>query len=397
MSLALLFPRTLHPAIEERFAAWQNELLIRRDAPAAEVHHYDPTRPLSKAAHSLKADTVLVLTDPLLVPSPGLPQRLQQTLDAQSGVAAAVPVSNESPHPQQRVGSPEPYLTLSQFQKTAGDLAESHTQPDVSVVTWSDGDPGIYLARTAAIRESNLLPQESLRGQTVAIDRAIYVHRFPSHRGQLRSDLLERIDPNAKSVLEFGCGEAALGAAVKARQNARVIGIEMDPTAAEVARKRIDAVLVGDVRDVIYKLKETFDWIVGGDILEHLDEPWTFLMELKRLANPGGHLILSLPNIASWPIVTDLLRGRFDYVYMGILCAGHLRFFTRQSIEEMLRISGWTVVSIEPQELFLTPAFEELQRKLKQAGIEYSEADLATPGYYVTARNDQGAGVGARG
>jgi SAM-dependent methyltransferase len=386
MSLAVLFPRYLHPAIEERFAGWQNELLIRRDVPDAEVHHYDPTRPLTKATHAIETDLVLVLTDPLLIPSPGLPQRLMDALGSNRSAVAAIPIANESQNAQQRVNAPEPYLTLSQFQATAARIAASDGH--VTPVTWDYSDPGIFLGRTEAFRNISEVPQKSLNGREIVIDSSTYVHRFPSHRGQLRNDLLERIDPNAKAVLEFGCGEAALGAALKARQRCRVIGIELDPDAAAVARKRIDAVLVGDVKDVIYKLKESFDWIVGGDILEHLDEPWTFLMELRKISEPGGHLILSLPNIASWPIIADLLRGRFDYVYMGILCAGHLRFFTRQSIEELLAISGWSVVSIEPQPVFVTAEFEELKAKLNRAGIEYSEPDLATPGYYVIARND---------
>jgi SAM-dependent methyltransferase len=386
MTLALLFPRFLHPAIEERYACWQGEMLIRKHAPDAEVHHYDPTRPLSKTIHGLQADFMLVVTDPLLVPTPELPARLMRALETRTDAAAAVPVSNESSHPQQRVGPPRNYLTLSQFQDVAAEVAASSHQREM--VNWDSSDPGVFLARTHQFADTEAVPNQSLQGRPVVLDRSTYIHRFPSHRGQLRGDLLERIDPAAKTILEFGCGEAALGAALKARQSCRVIGIELDPDAAATARKRIDAVLVGDVRDVIYKLKERFEWIVGGDILEHLDEPWTFLMELKKVSAPGGHLILSLPNIASWPIINDLLRGRFDYVYMGILCAGHLRFFTRQSIEEMLAIAGWTVVSIEPQELFLGKEFDQMKAKLNAAGIEYSEPDLATPGYYVIARND---------
>lgn len=387
MTLAVLFPRFLHPAIEERYAGWQSELLIRKYAPQAVVHHYDPIRPLSKAVHGLETDFMLVLTDPLLVPSPELPARLMGALETFTTAVAAVPLSNENGHAQQRVGPPRNYLTLSQFEDVAREAAANPLRP-TEVLTWDGSDPGVFMARTHHFKETEAVPNKSLTGHSVAIDGSTYVHRFPSHRGQLRADLLERIDRNAKTILEFGCGEAALGSALKARQNCRVIGIELDPDAAAVARKRIDAVLLGDVRDVIYKLKESFDWIVGGDILEHLDEPWSFLMELKKVAAPGAHLILSLPNIAGWPIITDLLRGRFDYVYMGILCAGHLRFFTRQSIEQMLSISGWTVVSIEPQELFLTGEFEDLKTKLNAAGIEYSEPDLATPGYYVIARND---------
>ena len=166
-----------------------------------------------------------------------------------------------------------------------------------------------------------------------------------------------------------------------------MVGIELDSEAAAVAATRLDAVHTGDVRTLVDRVDERFESIVGGDILEHLDEPWTFLMELRKLAEPGGQLLLSVPNVASWPIVADLLRGRFDYVYMGITCAGHLRFFTRQTIEEMLTIAGWTPVAVEPQPQFVTPEFEDFSAKLTAAGIEHSLPDLITPGFYVHARN----------
>ena len=206
-------------------------------------------------------------------------------------------------------------------------------------------------------------------------------------RGQARLDLLDRISTTARSVLEFGCGEAPLGAAIKARQKARVVGIELDPRAAAVARKRIDDVYQGDVRQIVSLIHERFDWIVGGDIVEHLDEPWSFLAELRRISAPGGRLLLSLPNLANVSIVNDLLRGRFDYVYMGLTCAGHVRFFTRRSIEEMLDIAGWRVESIETQPVTITPAAAELLAKLEASGAEFSRDDLLSPGYYVVGVN----------
>ena len=101
-----------------------------------------------------------------------------------------------------------------------------------------------------------------------------------------------------------------------------------------MARKRIDDVYCGDAREIVALIREKFDWIIGGDIVEHLDEPWSFLSELRRVAKPGGHLLLSIPNIAHAALIADLLRGRFDYVYMGLTCVGHLRFFTRRTIED---------------------------------------------------------------
>jgi 2-polyprenyl-3-methyl-5-hydroxy-6-metoxy-1,4-benzoquinol methylase len=228
------------------------------------------------------------------------------------------------------------------------------------------------------------VPRRALSGLEVVISTNDYVHRWSSLRGQARFDLLARIDADARSVLEFGCGEAPLGEALKQRQQCRVVGIELDQRAAAIARERIDEVFCGDVRNIVTLIQERFDWIIGGDIVEHRDEPWSFLAELRPIA---GKLLLSLPNIANASVINDLLHGRFDYVYMGLTCVGHLRFFTKRTIEEMLTIAGWKVVMIEPQEVVATHARDELLRMLDHARVAYSAADLLPSGYYVTAEN----------
>jgi 2-polyprenyl-3-methyl-5-hydroxy-6-metoxy-1,4-benzoquinol methylase len=378
MSVAVLFPHYHHPAIEERYASWQSELLLR----AADIHYYDPDEPGVDAISGVNAEFVLVIADPLLLPAPLLGQRLAALL---GDAFAAVPVSNEAEHPKQRITAPVPYVTLRELETTADVIARENGDA-VERVTWDASDPGAFVCRTSSLSIKTRMRQV-LNGQTVVIARGVYVHRWSSMRGQARLDLLDRISPDAKSILEFGCGEAPLGAALKARQRCRVVGIELDPKAAAIARKRIDDVYEGDAREIVSILGERFDWMIGGDIVEHLDEPWSFLSDLRHISAPGGHLLLSLPNLANASVVNDLLHGRFDYVYMGLTCVGHLRFFTRRTIEEMLTIAGWRVESIEAQAVILSPAAEELINKLTNAGIEFSTDDLLAPGYYVTAVN----------
>jgi hypothetical protein len=72
---------------------------------------------------------------------------------------------------------------------------------------------------------------------------------------------------------------------------------------------------------------------------------------------------------------------------MGLTCVGHVRFFTRNSIEDMLSIAGWNVVEIAPQNLLATPARDELLAALDAAGVAYSKEDLLPTGYYVIAQN----------
>jgi len=378
--IAVLFPRFDHPAIEERYASSQAEMLLREQT--SELLHYEPGEKARDVAGEVDAKEVLVVTDPLLLASRSLLSRLAAV---RNGFDAVLPTSNEAAHPQQRRVPSAPYMTLRELElHTASVEAEPSA---VERVTWDDSDPGAYLCATSLLDTIDAPLRHALRGRNVAISKNDYVHRWSSMRGQVRMDLLDRIGTDARSILEFGCGEAPLGAALKARQRCRVVGVELDRDAAAIARRRIDDVYTGDIREIIGILNEKFDWIIGGDIVEHLDDPWSFLSDLRRISAPGGRLLLSLPNLANASVIADLLAGRFDYVYMGLTCAGHLRFFTRQSVEEMLRMSGWEPVEITPQQLAVTPQGTELMERLERAHVEFSRDDLVASGYYVVAQN----------
>ena len=384
MPIAVLYPRYEHPAIEERYASWQTQMLLRRGEGVSRIIFYEPDERAEDVAGDVEDAVTLVVTDPLLLPSPRLAVRLAEALEA-SGALAVVPVSNAATHPRQQRSPSPAYLTLRELQATMETIAAEPAS--LERVTWDRSDPGVFICRTELLDNLRIPFREVLAGREIAISRTDYVHRWSSLRGQTRFDLLDRIGTDAKSILEFGCGEAPLGEALKKRQKCRVVGIELDAEAAAVAAKRIDAVYRGDVREIVSILDEQFDWIIGGDIVEHLDEPWSFLDDLRNVAKPGGHLLLSIPNLANASVVSDLLRGRFDYVYMGLTCVGHLRFFTKQTIADMLAIAGWTIVAIDPQDAVTTPAREELMRALDAGGLPYSREDLVPTGYYVIARN----------
>jgi 2-polyprenyl-3-methyl-5-hydroxy-6-metoxy-1,4-benzoquinol methylase len=378
--IAVLFPRFDHPAIEERYASWQAELQLRPQA--SELDFFDADERASDVVSGISAEHVFVVTDPLLLCSRNLLTRLASAL---GDADAIVPVTNESRHPRQQRPAPAPYMTLRELEEMMRGVEAQ--PPLLDRVTWDATDPAAYLCRTSLLRNSSAPLATALQGRTVAISSTDYVHRWSSMRGQVRQDLLDRVATDARSVLEFGCGEAPLGAALKARQKCRVVGVELDREAAAIARKRIDDVYEGDVRNIVQILDEQFDWIIGGDIVEHLDDPWSFLSDLRSLSKPGGHLLLSLPNIANASLIADLLQGRFDYVYMGLTCAGHLRFFTRRSIEEMLAIAGWTPVQIEPQTIAFTSQATDLVTRLGNAGVAFNSEELLASGYYVTAQN----------
>jgi 2-polyprenyl-3-methyl-5-hydroxy-6-metoxy-1,4-benzoquinol methylase len=173
---------------------------------------------------------------------------------------------------------------------------------------------------------------------------AVYRRRVESHGlGGSHHHILAEIPPGAR-VLDLGCASGYLAAAMAAL-GCTVVGFERDPAEAELARRHCEEVIVGDVEaeDERAAIPGGFDVVVMGDVLEHLADPWAVLRFVRGRLAPGGFALVSVPNVAAWPVRLGLLRGRFEYADLGILDRTHLRFFTRETAHELARSSGFAV------------------------------------------------------
>ena len=72
----------------------------------------------------------------------------------------------------------------------------------------------------------------------------------PSVRAQgyetSRPDVQRLVPSSARNILELGCSTGALGAAIKARQQANVLGVELDSYYSVDAEKILDRVVTTD-------------------------------------------------------------------------------------------------------------------------------------------------------
>lgn len=183
----------------------------------------------------------------------------------------------------------------------------------------------------------------------------------------------------SKRVLELG---PAAGHVTRAlvRRGCEVTGIEIDAEAA-AGLDGIAECIVADLSDpsVVRKAGEErgFDVVLAGDVLEHLPDPLPTLRACRDILVPGGYIVVSLPNIAHADVALSLVSGRFAYQEYGLLDRTHLRFFTHDSVTELLEQAGFVAIDVRR---VIRPVFgAELGLDPSSYAPELVEAVLAHP------------------
>lgn len=175
-------------------------------------------------------------------------------------------------------------------------------------------------------------------------------HIDPSYSFFARNDIIELMQEEDKwepiSCLDIGC---ACGGTLLEIQNhypnAELYGIELDPYSAAFA-SHIATVVQGNVETMGIPFDRVFDYIIMGDILEHLIEPEKLLNELKSHLSERGTIITSIPNILHFSAIGQILKGSFEYADSGVLDRTHMRFFTLYNCIMMFHSCGYEMIAI---------------------------------------------------
>ena len=200
-----------------------------------------------------------------------------------------------------------------------------------------------------------------------------------------REELALAVPSSAHRVLDVGCDTGRFGALVKnLGSSARSVygvepsGVESDflESYEEVWRGVFPEAIPPDL---------LFDCIAMNDVLEHMDDPWGALAQAWSLLQPGGVLVGSVPNVRQVKVIFDLVvRGDFTYREVGIMDVGHLRFFTRSTVQVALTAAGFSVQSIRGTNI---PQRRWMYRLLNRLWPAASEAFLARQIMFIASRD----------
>jgi 2-polyprenyl-3-methyl-5-hydroxy-6-metoxy-1,4-benzoquinol methylase len=330
---------------------------------------------------------VLVLADPeaYLLPKPAA--RLIDDLSERPDLEIVLPVTNEPWCEEARAAPPFAYPTPTLLRGACEAIAAA-AGPLRPVP--APASPAYAIRRSALERLPPGLPLERVPaegGLRAAVDPGAYLHRYGAMDASPREDLASRVPTGARAVLDVGCSRGATANALRARGVEFIAGIEPDAEDASEAEKVYDRVIRGRLEDVAGGFGRSFDAVLFGDVLEHLEDPSEALVRVRPWLSPGGVVVASVPNLGHWAVVDDLLRGRFDYVPYSILSGTHVRFFTRATLRDLFEASGYRVRSIDTVVLPDSPG--GAARRDRLAAFPEASADLDAAEFLAVAEAER--------
>lgn len=161
-----------------------------------------------------------------------------------------------------------------------------------------------------------------------------------------------------KTVLDVGCGDGTAAAtAAPFLAGHRIVGVDWSQDALRRARARLPYPVRGELTDGGLPFASAVaDAVLFSEVVEHLVDPDAALDEIRRVLRPGGHLMLSTPNLAAWYNRALLLAGvqpvfsevslRAIHGRPGKEVVGHLRLYTARALREFVAASGFEVVGL---------------------------------------------------
>lgn len=177
---------------------------------------------------------------------------------------------------------------------------------------------------------------------------------------------IARLIPDGSKVLDIGAGNGLLGWLIsRIHQKTVIDGVEPCPGGAGLAEKYYRKFYCSTIEGVREQLSQVYyDFIVLADVIEHISDPLSFLRNIAETFHSKSKIILNIPNVAHGGVRLELLNGYFEYVDSGILEKTHLRFFTWDTIIQMVNnLNYYPVVVYHLQRDFMKTKFLQARNK----------------------------------
>jgi 2-polyprenyl-3-methyl-5-hydroxy-6-metoxy-1,4-benzoquinol methylase len=160
-------------------------------------------------------------------------------------------------------------------------------------------------------------------------------------------DLLHQL--TIRRVLDLGAGNGALCAEISAG-GWDVVGVEYDRDGVQIARSthpniRFYNYGVQDNPEELLQSEPLVDAVVSTEVIEHLFSPHLLPRYARGVLKPGGYLIVSTPYHGYLKNLALSLFGKWDKHFTALWHGGHIKFWSRWTLGELLKTEGFEVTA----------------------------------------------------
>jgi len=160
------------------------------------------------------------------------------------------------------------------------------------------------------------------------------------------------LDIKGKAILEVGCGTGSLLKILQ--QNNNVYGVDISESGIQKAKKEnIKCELININRDSLPFPDNSFDICICLETIEHLENPYHCLKEIRRVLKKKGRFLISIPNP----------KTMHPYFYPSIFTINNLKELLSLTSFSVIRIAGWGQVILFRKLLDLLKKKEDFLNK----------------------------------
>jgi 2-polyprenyl-3-methyl-5-hydroxy-6-metoxy-1,4-benzoquinol methylase len=217
------------------------------------------------------------------------------------------------------------------------------------------------------------------------------------------------------SVLDVGCGTGVNLTRPLAEKFPviKFYGVDSDESSIDYACTH-STVNLSFYKDMSQIGNLKFDLIIASEVIEHIDNPFTFLNEISGMLTENGRVILTLPNgygpseIMStienlmrisgvFKILRKILKGQLHELYSPhhkdtLAVSPHINFFSYKSILFIITKSGFKIKKMESRAIVCGFGFEHLLKhpfliKINTNLAKYMPPQITSAWMFVLDKN----------
>ena len=158
--------------------------------------------------------------------------------------------------------------------------------------------------------------------------------------------LIESFEIQNKTILDIGCGTGDFVMACK-RNSWTVSGIEPNDKARKLAELKLKEEANGGKAifrsiEELVKINKKYDVITMWHVLEHIPNLEQYINLIKNLLNPGGTLVIAVPNFMSFD------ANHYKTYWAGFDVPRHLWHFSKESIKLLFESEKYKLSKVIP-------------------------------------------------